>query len=541
MSPDEIIQELLKKRNIGDVETFLHPSHPLTFSLTLLGFKKERQILLDLLENCKKNRKNIVVYTDYDADGITGGSLLWETLHELGFQAFPYVPHRQSEGYGFSIKGIDAVIEKYHPGLIISVDHGISAREQIKYAKEKKVPVIVTDHHTKPDLLPDSAAALIHCPLVSGSGLAYITALDLWHSLDPHNETLKKYFTYDFLALAALGTVADLVPLTGYSRSIAKFGLLAFSQATKPGIKELLAVSGLSNTVISAYHAGFALAPRINAVGRLSHAIEAVRMLCTKDGEKAKRLAREAQNHNSTRQKMVDVAVEEAFISIEKKEIPALIIQKNKDWNEGIIGLISSKITERYRRPSLVMTKTVDGWKGSARSIKGFNIVVFLRSLALLQHVGGHPQAAGFSLFDNELALFEKKIEDRFDEIPRPTEKELLIDMELPLGCVTEKLADLLQELAPFGIGNPTPIFQSTGKILFVRTMGKKQEHLKFVVQDLVERTKQFECVYFSPSSKKKGLLIAGETVLITYTIDVQYWQGKKQLKCFIKNCDQMI
>jgi single-stranded-DNA-specific exonuclease len=535
MNPETIIEHLLSKRNITDYKQFLNPPHPLEFSLASLGFKKELSILIDTLKECKKANKTIVVYTDYDADGITGGSVLWETLHMLGFSVFPYVPHRQSEGYGFSIKGIDTVIEKYHPGLIISVDHGISAREQIQYAKDKGIPVIVTDHHTKPELLPDSALALIHCPLVSGSGLAYITSVDIWRAFGRENETLKKLLTYDFLALASLGTIADLVPLTGYSRAIAKYGLAAFSHATKPGIRELLAVSGLSDMEVSAYHAGFALAPRINAVGRLSHAIEAVRMLCTKDEMKAKRLASEAQQYNVSRQKMVDTAVEEAFTEIESRDIPLLIIQKNKAWNEGIIGLISSKISERYRRPSIVMTKTEDGWKGSARSVKGFDIIAFLRSLALLKHVGGHPQAAGFSLTDEELPLFEKKINTRMHEVPPPKDKELHVDLELPLSSITEKLADMLKKLAPFGVGNPTPVFQSKVKIVFVNTMGKTKQHMKFIGQDLEKRAHQIECVYFSPSEEQKKLLTAGVTVSMIYTIETQYWQGRKQLKCFVK------
>lgn len=533
--PEKIIEVLLSERNISNKEAFLNPPHPLTFSLSALGFSKELKVLLTLLKNCKKDSKNIIVYTDYDADGITGGSLLWETLHVLGFNVFPYVPHRQNEGYGFSIKGIDAVIETYHPGLIISVDHGISAREQIHYAREKNIPIIVTDHHTKPEFLPDAAAAIIHCPLVSGSGLAYITALDLWRAFDPENEMLKKLFTNDFLALASLGTIADLVSLTGYSRSIAKYGLQAFSHSSKPGIKELLAVAGLSDTEISVYHAGFALAPRINAVGRLSHAIEAVRMLCTKDGVKAKRLAQEAQIYNTTRQKMVTSSVETAFVAIEKKKVPSLILQKNKDWNEGIIGLISSKVTERYRRPSIIMTKTKEGWKGSARSVKGFDIIAFLRSLHLLKHVGGHPQAAGFSLLDIELGLFEKKIEENLEKIPLPAEKDLFVDIALPLSSVSEKFVDSLTQLAPFGVGNLTPVFQSTVKILFVKTMGKKQEHLKFVGQDLKERTKQLECVYFSPSTGQKEMITAGKTVTMAYTVEAQYWQGKKKINGFIK------
>lgn len=536
MNPEKIIELLLSKRNITDIKLFLHPPHPLTFSLKTLGFEKELATLVTILKECKKNNKNVIVYTDYDADGITGGSLLWETLHILGFSVFPYVPNRQSEGYGFSIKGIDAVIEKYHPGLIISVDHGISAREQIQYAADKNIPVIVTDHHTKPELLPVAAQALIHCPLVSGSGLAYITALDLWRIFDPHNEKLKQFLTYDFLALASLGTVADLVPLVGYSRSIAKYGLAAFTHATKPGIRELLAVSGLKDVAISSYHAGFALAPRINAVGRLSHALEAVRMLCTKDEIKAKRLAQEAQEFNISRQKMVDMAVEEAFIAIEKKEIPPLIMQRNEVWNEGIIGLISSKITERYRRPSIVMTKTAEGWKGSARSVKDFNIIAFLRSLNVLKHVGGHPQAAGFSVSEELLPEFEKQINARMEEVPPPKEKELHVDLELPFHAVSEKLADILETLTPFGVGNPTPLFQSTIKILFVKTMGKTGQHIKFVGQDLEKQIHQLECIYFSPNEEQKKLLLAGKTVSIIYTIETSYWQGKKQLKCFVKN-----
>lgn len=540
-SPEQIVSLLLSKRKIEDIGLFITPPHPTTFSLTSLGFEKELKILIDKIQRCKDDNRTIVIYTDYDADGITGGSILWETLHTLGFTVYPYVPHRQNEGYGFSLKGIDAVIEKYHPELIISVDHGISARDQIQYASDKGISVIVTDHHTKPLLLPTSAKALIHCPLVSGSGLAYITALDIWRYFDPSNSILKRMFSLDFLALASLGTIADLVPLTGYSRSIAKYGLLAFSKTTKPGIRELLAVSGLTDSEISAYHAGFALAPRINAVGRLSHAIEAVRMLCTKDPGKAKILAHEAQIHNTTRQKMVDVAVEEAFIAIEKENIPKLIVLKNNEWNEGIIGLISSKITERFRRPSFVMTKIEGGWKGSARSVKGFDITSFLRSLTVLKHVGGHPQAGGFSLTDDELEEFEKQIKFHMDAVPEPQEREIFVDMYMPLNCISEKLVDSLHQLAPFGIGNPTPVFGSKVKILFVKIMGSKNTHLKFIAQDPIERTKQLECVYFSPDDEQKELIKVGTTASIVYTIDASYWQGKRQLKCFIKVVERMI
>ncbi len=529
MNPQEILDILLKKRNITNRDLFLNPPHPLTFSLIALGFEKELEQLKHILNTCKKANKKIVVYTDYDADGITGGSVLWETLHLLGFSVFPYVPHRQSEGYGFSVKGIDAVIEKYKPGLIISVDHGISARDQIQYAADKGIPIIVTDHHTKPKLLPERALAIIHCPLVSGSGLAYIVALDLWRAFDPQNETLKCRFTHDFLALASLGTVADLVPLTGYSRSIARFGLAAFTHAATPGIRELLAVSGLIGTDITSYHAGFALAPRINAIGRLSHALDAVRLFCTKNEVKAKRLAMDAQRHNSTRQQMVEVAVNEALSQLETSDIPHLIVLKNSKWNEGIIGLISSKITERFRRPSIIMTISENGWKGSARSVKGFDIVAFLRSLNMLKHVGGHPQAAGFSLTNEELSLFESQVINRMSDVPAPTEKEMHVDMEIPIHSVTFQLAEMLKQLMPFGIGNPTPTFQSDIQVNFVSAMGKTKKHLKFVTREGVE------CIYFSPSEEQKKRITPHASLSILYSVETSYWQGKKQLKCFVK------
>lgn len=537
MTIADIISHLLTQRGITDKEQFLHPDFPSSLSLESIGFSKEKKILLTTLEQIKKDKKTIVVYTDYDTDGITGGAILWETLHHLGFKVFPYVPHRQSEGYGFSKKGIDNAIQKYHPSLFISVDHGISARKEIDYISEKGIPVIVTDHHTKPEDPPTSALALFHFPAVSGAGVAYLVSQDIARHFKMEKELFTKLFSIDLLALASLGMVADLVPLVGYARMITYHGLKAFSKSSQPGIRALLKVAGLDETVVlSPYHLGFALAPRINAVGRLSHAIDALRMLCTTNSIRAEELALSANHHNGIRQRMVESSVKDALLLFEKNNLPRILVAVNPQWNEGIIGLISSKLTEAFYLPSVVLTKAENGWKASARSISGFDIIAFLRSLDMLEHVGGHPQAAGFSVSDEQKDILIAKIQALSRELPPFPKKEQRVDLILPLALATEQLATELEKLEPFGIGNPKPIFQSEGIIGGFQTMGKTKEHIRFTFLDIESQTKKLECVYFSPSEEQKKLISQQKKVTLNFTLEKQTWRGATSVKGFIKS-----
>jgi len=537
MTIPDIINLLLSQRGITDIDQFLHPDSPTTLSLDIIGFSKEKDILLKTLEEIKRDKKTIVVFTDYDTDGITGGAILWETLHHLGFNVFPYVPHRQTEGYGFSKKGIDNAIQKYHPSLFISVDHGISARKEIDYSTEKGVPVIVTDHHTKPDDPPTSALALFHFPAVSGAGVAYLVSQDIARHFKMEEGLLTKLFKTDLLALASLGMVADLVPLVGYARMITYHGLRAFGKSTKPGIRALLKVAGLDEvTVLSPYHMGFALAPRINAVGRLSHAIDALRLLCTTNSVRADELALNANHHNSVRQRMVETSVKEALLLFEKNNLPRILIASNPQWNEGIIGLISSKLTEEFHLPSIVFTKAENGWKASARSIPGFDIIAFLRSLDMLEHVGGHPQAAGFSISDEQKDILIDKIVSASKKLPPFPNKEQRVDLLLPLNLATEELASELEKLEPFGIGNPKPVFQSQGIISGFQLMGKTKEHIRFTFLDSESQTMKLECVYFKPSEEQKKLISQQKKVTLNFTLEKQIWKGVTSVKGFVKN-----
>lgn len=535
LTPQEAVTHILSQRHIDDINSFLHPPHPTTLTLEQIGFAKEKKILTALLEKIKKEKQTIVVYTDYDADGITGGAIMWETLHHLGFQVFPYVPHRKTEGYGFSKKGIDAAIAKYNPALFISVDHGISAKAEVAYIASKKIPVIITDHHTKPDDPPDQALVTFHFPAVSGAGVAYLVAMDIARHFNMDSELFTRLFKIDLLALAALGIIADLVPLVGYARMITSHGLQAFQKATKPGIRALLKTAGLSDSLISTYHLGFALAPRINAVGRLSHAIDALRMLCTTNEVRAQELALAANHFNTKRQRLVETAILEAMQLFSITPLPQILLAENPKWDEGIIGLIASKLTEKFYTPSIVLTKTEQGWKGSARSIKGFDITQFLRSLQILKHVGGHPQAAGFSVDDTHKTLLCRQIEKAAHTIPPYPEKELYVDMSIPIKSLSLALADALRTLEPFGVGNPHPLFQSTVRIVKAVPMGKIGQHAKLTITDPSHTTVQYEAVYFNLSDEQKALIHQVHDASLIYTIEVNEWQGKRKPVCHVK------
>lgn len=283
--------------------------------------------------------KPIVVYTDYDADGITGGAILWETLHALGFKAFPYTPSRITEGYGFSTQGLDAVKEKYDPALIISVDHGITADSMVQYALEKLgIPIIVTDHHHRQEeKVPKLAKAIFHIPALSGSGVAYYVGKEIMqyqisntqfsiskninsNSLELGIRNLEHAFGHDYVGIAAIGTIADLVPLQGPSRSIAYHGLKNLTSTQRPGLVALKKVSDHIGKTVTTYEVGFLLAPRINASGRLEDALDALRLLCTKDGMKARSLAEKLNALNIQRQNMVKDAVEEALKIVESQK-----------------------------------------------------------------------------------------------------------------------------------------------------------------------------------------------------------------------------
>ncbi len=556
-----VLNLILKSRNIKDLDQFLNPPSPLNLTLNDFGpYKKSFEKVIKILEDIKEKNQMIVVYTDYDADGITGGAILWETLYLLGFKVMPYVPHRKLEGYGFSKIGIDNVKKEFNPALIISVDHGITKVEEIKYAKSLGIKIIVTDHHLKGEKIP-KAEAVFHIPALSGSGVAYFFAKEIFgsfqtsagkktsevkantlHKARTSEVKLKTNFATDYLALASIGTIADLVPLTGPSRSVVKYGLEAFPKIKRFGIKHILKQAGIEDKKITPYEVGFMIAPRINAIGRLEHAIDALRLLCTNDEKKAYDLANKIGNVNIERQELVEKSVKEAREMLAKtsavknqqnkeqtaevNKVAKIIILVSDKWHEGIIGLIASKIAEEFYRPTLVLTKTETGYKGSARSIPSFHITDFLRSLKKdIIDAGGHKQAAGFTLekkqlnnfISNAQKLAEKLIKDK------DLERKIEADLKIPISRINLDLVKSLEALEPFGIGNPKPTFYSEGILTGAQLMGKTNSHLKIFVDGL-------ELLAFNQADKFKNLS-RGQKIKAVYSLEINRWNGRERLK----------
>ena len=536
-STEDIVALLLKDRKLSDVNNFLNPSDPekipfSDFFSDKTNFKKDFQRVIDLLKEFKKNKRMIIVYTDYDADGITGGAILWETLHLLGFKVMPFVPDRKREGYGLSKKGIDNVKKLYDPGLIITVDHGIVAHDQISYAKSIGIAVIVTDHHQKLDKKHDAALAVFHTDKLSGSGVSYFFSKELFRSLNTLNtkyEILNTNFKGDYLALASIGTIADLVPLVGPSRSVVKYGLEQLSKSKRLGICQLLKEARIDGKELSPYEVGFMIAPRINAFGRLSHAIDALRLLCTGNIERAKSLAKQAGATNKLRQDLVIKAIEEAEKMVDKSK--KIIVLSSNKWEEGIIGLIASKMVEKFYCPAVVMTKSDGFYKGSARSIPGFDITKFLREQKeLLVDVGGHKAAAGFTIKDDNLKSFikaaEKKAQEEIsdhDLIPK-----LDVDLELPLEQVTLKLTQELKKLEPYGVGNPRPLFYSSGQLSTARLFGANANHLKIELKSDAGVT--LEIIFFNHGNRLSELDL-GQTINIVYSPEIDSWDGRIKVR----------
>lgn len=539
-TPDQIVQLLIENRGIKNVEEFLNPPSPLNINLE--GFNKNYlaslKKVIKLLEQIKKDKRTIVVYTDYDADGITGGAILWETLYLLGFNTMPYVPHRVTEGYGFSVKGIDSVKNQFDPALIISVDHGITAEKKIAYAKSLGIPIIITDHHLKSDTPPTSAFAVFHVPELSGSGVSYFFAKAIFDHFSRSTlhatrlEKLRSNFSYDYISLASIGTIADLVPLTGVSRSVVKHGLEQFPKIKRVGVNELLKQSGIEHKQITTYEVGFIIAPRINAIGRLEHAIDALRLLCTNDKSKAQELTEKIGKKNTERQDLVSESVAEAEKKLQapsyKLQEKKIIILYSSKWHEGVIGLIASRLADKFYRPVIIMTKSGLNYKGSARSIPAFHITNALREHKdLLIDVGGHAQAAGFTMEQKNLNSFVTALTTFADKALTNEDlvKTIKADVKLPLPLITKSLIEKLQLLKPAGMGNPAPAFMSVVVIEKVFTMGKEQQHLKFYTENGMEFVAFGKGAILNSLSK-------GEVREVVYIPELNEWNGNQRIAC---------
>ncbi|OWA37861.1 single-stranded-DNA-specific exonuclease RecJ [Saccharibacillus sp. O16] len=486
-----------------------------------------------------ERRERIWVYGDYDADGVSSTALMIRLMNRLEADFGTYIPHRSKEGYGLHRHAIDQAASE-GVKLIVTVDTGISAVDQIAYATSLGIDVVVTDHHEPPAVLPQ-AYALVNPKLpmcdYPFKGLAGVgVAFKLAHALlgEPQE---------DWLDVAAIGTVADLMPLNGENRLIVARGIEVIRRSPSPGIQELLAVAGSKPEQLTSVGIAFAIAPRINASGRLEHANRAVELLTTADRAQAEMLAMELDLLNKDRQKNVEDIVSEARVMLEAKiaaegRTPDVIVLAGEGWNVGVVGIVASKILERYYRPTIILgIDTEKGTcKGSARSIPDFDIYEALLAVEdTMQHFGGHPSAAGMSLLREQLEDFEHGLNEHAAKVLKP---EHLVPMteaetEVALPDITIPVIEELDRMAPFGMGNPTPQLVFRGvRLQRVMTMGKTNTHLKLVIE---QEGCTVEAVAFGKGALAE-YLSEGDRLDLLAEPGINEWRGSRKPQLMVRD-----
>lgn len=531
---EDILTTILKNRDLTakkDIDAFLHPDiAQVTTDLVDLS-KDQLTTTIQRIKKALDEKEEIVVFGDYDVDGICGTAILWETLHVMGASVTPYIPSRIEEGYGLSIAGIENVLRE-HPKtkLIITVDNGIVANTAVDLAVAKGIEVIVTDHHVMGEVLP-KALSIFHTTKLCGTGVAWMLSQQL-QQLFPNIQ-----FPTDHLALVALATVADLVPLTHANRIVLSRGLDVLHTTKRPGIKAICEEAGINQKEIGVYEIGHIVGPRLNAMGRIASAMDALRLLCTKDGMRAKALAEKLGMTNKERQEITkSLSTHATELAKEKTEKLLFIAQEN--YEEGIIGLVAGRLVETYYRPSIVVSLGEKISKASARSIAGFNIIEFIRSAShLLINAGGHPMAAGFTVATEKVAELEIFLTEQVQHV-LPDEllsRMVRIDCELPLQYISQKLYDILQQLQPFGMGNPEPTFVAKVTIVSFRLVGKDKNHVSLLLAPSSASKITFSAIAFNAADMFQKIN-TGQEGEVVYTIDENVWKDKKTLQLKIKD-----
>lgn len=536
----DVVRAILANRRIETPEekkVFLEPTLKDLSPLNLIpNIASAAQYLLNNLQ------RKITVYGDYDVDGVTGTALLYTALKKLGASQIDYyIPHRFTEGYGLNKEAVSR-IKSNGTEIILTVDCGISNYEEIKYAKELGLNVIVTDHHMPPVVYPP-ADFLVNpkmnnqpnaCRNISGVAVAFkfVEQMFQLRGSSPYAETRQ------YLDLVLLGTIADIVPLLEENRVLAMLGLKEINLKKRTGVCALADVSGLSGQEISCRDVGFGLGPRINAAGRMDSSALAVKLLLENDYQRARQIAIELNEHNIQRRALGDEIKNQVIAEIEKlpdKDSEKVFILASEGWHPGIIGIVASHIAKQYNRPTALIAISEKGGRGSIRSLEGLDIFEPLKKCAyLLKDFGGHKEAAGFEVEKDRIEEFKETFRKHLSETL--TESSyiplLSVDAVLPKQLITKQLAEALEKLKPFGQNNQEPIF-TTGELSiydFSKIGGGK--HLRFSLTDGVEN---IDGVGFGMGDLL-GQIQKNTDLEIAFNLSINEWGGKRKLQLIIKD-----
>ncbi len=535
----KLLAKIMLARGIDTPEKINNFLNPEISSLYDPFLFNDMDLAVDAVINSINNNEKITIYGDYDVDGITSVAVLKSYLIERGANVAHYLPNRLEEGYGLNNEAIDKIAED-GTNLLITVDCGISAYEEIEYAKSKGMKVIVTDHHECPKVMPEAIAVIdakrsdSNYPFSSLAGVGvtfkFIQAISKKLDLDR-----KSYLKY--IDIVALGTIADIVPLVDENRIIVKYGLILMEQTRNIGLKALIDVSGyakgepINSTVIS-----FGLAPRMNAAGRMGKADLALDLLLEKEPQKAINMAMELSETNKTRQNVEKEIIDEIINMVESQKLyeKDVIVVHNEGWHHGVIGIVASKITEMYYKPTILISVEDGVGKGSGRSIEGFDLHEAVSECSdMLLKFGGHEMAIGLSISEELIEKFTDKLNEIAESKNiKELQPTLPVEAEITSKEISMDTIKELEALKPYGEGNPMPLFvYRNAKVDGVRLLSN-EKHLKLTLK---EDSNIFDAIAFNMDNKKYSIK-QGDKVDVLHSLEINTFNGIQKVQLNVKD-----
>lgn len=546
---DPVIARLIRNRDIQDMKEIRSYLYGTLAEIPSPWKMKDMERAVQILQKKITQKKKIRIIGDYDIDGVTATCILLKGLKRLNANVDTYIPDRVKDGYGMHEHLIDKALED---GIdtILTCDNGIAAAAEIEYAKKEGLTVIVTDHHDIPFrdtedgriwIIPKADAVvnpkqndcLYPNKNICGAVVAWKLIWALYERLGIDSDEI-----WDFLELAAIATVGDVMDLQGENRIIVKEGLKKLSSTSFEGLKALICVNNLEGAEITAYHVGFVIGPCINASGRLDTAARSLELLLADNMEDAMKLADDLYDLNQSRKAMTEQGKEQAIQSIEENNLgkDRVLVVYLPDCHESLAGIIAGRIREAYNKPVFVLTKGADGVKGSGRSIEAYSMYEELVKCSdLLTQFGGHPMAAGLSMEEKNVELFRRRLNDNCTLTEQDLIPKIMIDVPMPISYLSKKLTEQLKVLEPFGKGNSKPLFaQKNLRAVGIRVLGRNRNVAKMLLID--ENGIKMDAVYFGEAQEFVDFVQAHDTISVTYYPEINVFQGRENLQVVIKN-----
>lgn len=546
---DPVIARLIRNRDIQDMKEIRSYLYGTLAEIPSPWKMKDMERAVQILQKKITQKKKIRIIGDYDIDGVTATCILLKGLKRLNANVDTYIPDRVKDGYGMHEQLIDKALED---GIdtILTCDNGIAAAAEIEYAKKEGLTVIVTDHHDIPFrdtedgriwIIPKADAVvnpkqndcLYPNKNICGAVVAWKLIWALYERLGIDSDEI-----WDFLELAAIATVGDVMDLQGENRIIVKEGLKKLPSTSSEGLKALICVNNLEGAEITAYHVGFVIGPCINASGRLDTAARSLELLLADNMEDAMKLADDLYDLNQSRKAMTEQGKEQAIQSIEENNLgkDRVLVVYLPDCHESLAGIIAGRIREAYNKPVFVLTKGADGVKGSGRSIEAYSMYEELVKCSdLLTQFGGHPMAAGLSMEEKNVELFRRRLNDNCTLTEQDLIPKIMIDVPMPISYLSKKLTEQLKVLEPFGKGNSKPLFaQKNLRAVGICVFGRNRNVAKMLLID--ENGIKMDAVYFGEAQEFVDFVQAHDTISVTYYPEINVFQGRENLQVVIKN-----